>query len=244
MFKMKQITLITLTFLLNLSVKSQIAIKISPDLELVKISDNAYMHVSYSSLPEFGRASANGLVYINNKQAFIFDTPWNDSLTCELINYLKDKMKLQIVGFIPNHWHEDCMGGLNYVKSQKIRSYANVLTIEIAKNKGLPVPDQGFKDSLKLNLGEKYIFCYFPGSAHSLDNIVIWLPSEKILFPGCMCKSMDANNLGNVSDGDLSMYPKTIDRVIQKFNSARIVIPGHGPVGGPELLTHTRFLIR
>ena len=158
---MKKIVLVTLTILLNLMLKSQIPIKISPDLELIKISDNAYMHVSYSSLPDYGRISANGLVYINNKQAFLFDTPWNDSLTCKLINYLKYNMKLQILGFIPNHWHEDCIGGLNYIKSQKIKSYANELTIEIARNKGLPFPDQGFKDSLKLKLGEKNIFCYF-----------------------------------------------------------------------------------
>jgi metallo-beta-lactamase class B len=151
-------------------------------------------------------------------------------------------MKLQIAGFVPNHWHEDCIGGLNYLKSQKINSYANQLTIDIAKNKGLPVPDQGFKDSLRLSLGDKFIYCYFFGAAHSLDNIVVWIPSEEILFPGCMCKSLNSGNPGNVSDGDISEYPKTIDKVIQKFKSAKVVIPGHGPIGGPELLTHTKSL--
>lgn len=221
---------------------SQELIKISSDLELIKISEHAYVHVSYSTLPGYGRISANGLIFTNNNSAFLFDTPWTDSLTCVLISYLKDQMKLQITGFIPNHWHEDCMGGLNYLKSQNIKSYAYQLTINIAKNKGLPVPDQEFKDSLSLSLGDKIIYCYFLGAAHSLDNIVVWIPSEEILFPGCMCKSLNSGNLGNVSDGDIYEYPGTIDKVIQKFRSAKVVIPGHGPIGGPELLTHTKSL--
>lgn len=240
---MKITVLLSIFFLLNTAGGSQVPIKISANLELIKISDNAYMHVSYASLPAYGRTSANGLVYINGRQAFLFDTPWNDSLTNELLSYLRNKMKLQIAGFIPNHWHEDCMGGLACVKNQKIKSYANQLTIEIAKNKSLPVPDQGFKDSLKLNLGDKSIFCYFLGPAHSMDNIVIWLPSEKILFAGCMCKSMESKNPGNVADGDMSEYARTIDRVMKKFRYAEVVIPGHGPSGGPELLSHTKSLI-
>lgn len=228
---------------LQLSASSQQSIKISPDLELIEISKNTYLHVSYTTLPEYGRVNANGLIFINDRQAFLFDTPWSDSQTRELIDFLKKNMKLQIVGFVPNHWHEDCMGGLGYLKSQKIKSYANQLTIDIAKSKNLPVPDQGFTDSLKLNLGNKDIHCYFLGAAHSLDNIVIWIPSEETLFPGCMCKSIDSDNLGNIADGNLSEYPETIHLVIKRFSHAKVVIPGHGPTGGPELLYHTRFLV-
>jgi metallo-beta-lactamase class B len=240
---MKKATLLILLAFIQLICNSQELIRISPNLELMKISDNAYVHVSYKTLPGYGKVSANGLIFTNDKSAFLFDTPWDDSLTFVLASYLKDQMKLQINGFIPNHWHDDCMGGLSYIKSQKIRSYANQLTIAIAKEKGLPVPDRGFKDSLVLSLGDKLIYCYFMGAAHSLDNIVVWIPSERILFPGCMCKSLDTDNPGNVADGDMSEYPETINRVIRKFKSARVVIPGHGRIGGPELLTHTLSLI-
>lgn len=239
---MKKITFLIILGFIPLAGYSQEITKISPDLELIKISEHAYVHVSYSTLPKYGRISSNGLIFTNNKDAFLFDTPSTDSLTCILISYLKDQMKLHITGFVPNHWHEDCMGGLKYLKSQKIKTYANQYTIDIAKSKGLPLPDQGFRDSLRLSLGDKFVYCYFLGAAHSLDNIIVWIPSEETLFPGCMCKSMNSDNLGNISDGDISEYPKTIDKVIQKFKSAKIVIPGHGSIGGPELLTHTKSL--
>jgi metallo-beta-lactamase class B len=241
----KTITLLLfggLIHLTGLSQKVLETIKISPDLELIKISENAYVHVSYNTLPEYGRIPANGLIFINKKNALLFDTPWTDSLTMILLSYLKDHLGLNVTGFVPNHWHADCIGGLGYLKSQKIKSYANHQTIEIAKTKNLPIPDQGFKDSLTLRLGDKSIYCFYFGAAHSLDNIVIWIPSEKILFPGCMCKSLNSENLGNIADGDLSEYPKTIDKVINKFKSVKIVIPGHGQIGGFDLLLHTEDL--
>jgi len=236
---MKNFLLFVIIVLAQQAVRSQDTIKISPDLELIRISENALIHVSYSVLPGYGRVSANGLVFIDGKKAFLFDTPWNDSLTETLVTYLELEMNLTMAGFVPNHWHEDCMGGLGYIKSRNIKSFANNLTSEIAREKGLPVPDQGFTDSLILNPGRREIICYFPGAAHSMDNIVVWIPSEEILFPGCICKSIDARNLGNTADGDLHAYRGTVEWIIRKFPVAKIVIPGHGSYGGPELLTQT-----
>jgi metallo-beta-lactamase class B len=244
---MKRTLLLLSLVLMHLTGTSQIkdeSIKICKDLELIKISENAYIHVSYTVLPQYGRVSANGLIFINNHNAFIFDTPWTDSLTRVLISYLKERKGLNIRGFIPNHWHSDCMGGLGYLLSQNIESYANQKTIEIAGKEGLPLAAHGFQDSLRLFLDDKIIDCYFPGAAHSTDNIVIWIPSEKILFPGCMVKSLASTDLGNLADGDLTAYPATIDKLIEKYKTAEIVIPGHGKAGGLELLAHTRSLLQ
>lgn len=222
---------------------AQDTIKIAADLSLLRISENVYLHISLADVSGYGRVAANGIIYKNGNEAFLFDTPWNDAQMLELAAYLKDHLNLKITGFVPNHWHEDCMGGLSFLKSRGIMSYANYRTIEIAKEKGLPIPVQGFGDSLKLKLGDKSIYCYFFGAAHSMDNIVVWIPSERILFPGCMCKAMEATNLGYTADGSLVDYKATIEKVLRRFKSAKIVIPGHGAPGGPELLTHTIEII-
>jgi len=216
--------------------------RISPDLELIKISEHAWVHISWAEVNGYGRIPANGLIFVQGKEAMVFDSPWNDALTKTLFSWITDSMKLKISGFIPNHWHSDCMGGLKFIKSQKIKSYANQMTIDLAKSNNLPVPDQGFKDSLQLKLGDKLVSCYYLGAAHSLDNIVVWIPSEKILFAGCMVKSMEAKDLGNTADGDLTAYPKTIEKLGKRFPDAKIVLPGHGPFGGMELINHTKEL--
>ncbi len=218
-------------------------ISITKDVELLKISDNAYVHVSYSDIPQYGRISSNGLVFIDKGKAFLFDTPVTDSLTKDLVTWLQDSMKVEIVGFVPNHWHIDCMGGLGYLHSVGINSYANELTIQTAKSKNLPIPKQGFRDSLSLKLNDKTINCYYLGAGHTQDNIVVWIPSEQILFGGCMVKAINAKGLGNIADADLKEWPNTISKVIRKFPNARYVIPGHGQIGGVELLTHTQQLL-
>lgn len=239
---MRKVLLILFVISAQQAAYPQDTLTVSPDLYLIRLSENAFIHVSYSSVSGYGRVASNGMIFTEGRTAYLFDTPWNESLTEELVTYMEERMGLKLKGFVPNHWHEDCMGGLGYLKSRNIRSYANELTFTIAREKGLPVPDRGFRDSLTLEIGGKYIHCYFPGAAHSTDNIVVWIPSEKILFPGCIIKSIDSRNLGNTADGDLSEYPKTVEWIIRKFGDAVTVIPGHGSCGGPELLTHTLSL--
>lgn len=218
-------------------------VPITKDMELIRISDHAWVHVSWEDSPVFGRFSSNGLIYIQNGQGYLFDTPASDSLTQVLVKWVADSLHTKITGFVPNHWHRDCMGGLKYLQSIGVNSYANQTTIDIARTKGLPIPSHGFKDSLSLTFNGHPVNCYYLGAAHSMDNIVVWIPDEKILFAGCMAKEAAAKGMGNTVDGDLTAWPKTIDRVIKKFPSARIVIPGHGQIGGQEVLTHTRELL-
>ena len=239
---MKNWILSCLFCLLILTGRSQTNYKhfqVTKDIELIQLSPNAYLHISWATFSGYGRVSCNGLVLIDQKKAFLFDTPATDAMTKELVTWIQDSLQTKIVGFVPNHWHSDCMGGLGWLKSQKIMSYANQETIYIAKKEKLPMPDQGFKDSLQLHLGNKLIECYYLGPAHTQDNIVVWIPSEKILFPGCMVKCMESTNLGFTGDGDLKSYPQTLRKLLAKFPDAKIVIPGHDDFGGLELIRHT-----
>lgn len=244
---MKKLLVILSFMLLHQGLMSQPVndtIKINDDLQLIRLSPAVWMHVSFANVPGYGRVSGNGIVYVNGNEAFLFDTPWTDSLTKDLVLWLKEKMGIKIAGFVPNHWHNDCIGGLGWIKSQKIVSYANRMTVDLAKAGNLPVPDNSFSDSVNLKLGDKIIECYYPGPAHSTDNIVVWLPSERILFAGCMVKSIDAPNLGNISDGDIKAYSSTLEKVSARYSGAMIVVPGHGSPGGRELIAHTMELAK
>lgn len=222
---------------------SSTRITINNDLEIIQLTPNIYIHISFAEFQGIGRFASNWMILTNGDQAFLFDTPPTVQLTQQLVDWMAQTMKLKIVGFIPNHWHIDCMGGLSYLQSIGVKSYANQMTIDIAKAKNLPLPTNGFKDSLTLYLGKREIFCYYPGAGHSMDNIVVWIPSEKALFAGCMVKELNAKGLGNTVDGDLSAYPQTIEKVLQKFADAKIVVPGHGAHGGIELVRHTKELL-
>jgi metallo-beta-lactamase class B len=139
---MRPTVLIILLILTSCNVFSQEnprKIKVSEDIQLIRLSENAYVHVSVSTIPPYGKVASNGLIFINKDEAFLFDTPVTDGLTKTLVLWLSSNLGLKIVGFVPNHWHGDCMGGLGYLKSQKVKSYANQMTIDIARSKKLPV---------------------------------------------------------------------------------------------------------
>lgn len=237
------ILLLTLSYVCASAQPNRKTIHISDRLKLVQITDHAWVHVSVEDIAGFGQVSSNGVIYTEKGKAFLFDCPVTDSLTKVLVKAIEDSLKSTVVGFVPNHWHEDCMGGLKYLQSIGVESHANQLTIEEAKKRKLPVPAHGFTELLKLKLSGKTIECWYPGGGHTKDNIVVWLPSEKVLFAGCMAKEMKSKSPGNLSDADIGSWPSTIEKVIKKYKNVEIVIPGHGLWGGPEILTHTRELL-
>jgi len=244
--KFTNFVIIIVVLLITSTASAQISAKkitINNDLEIIQLTPNIYQHISYAEISGFGRVASNGMILINDDKAFLFDTPPTELLTQQLADWITQKLKLKLVGFIPNHWHIDCMGGLAYLQKIGIESYANQMTIDIAKKKNFPVPMHGFRDTLNLKLGKTEINCYYLGAGHSMDNIVVWIPSEKVLFAGCLVKELSAKGLGNTADGDLAAYPQTIEKVLQKFPDAKIVIPGHGSVGGIELIRHTKELL-
>ena len=218
-------------------------IKIGDDIELIQLSEKAFVHVSVSEIAGFGKVSSNGLIIINGGEALLFDTPVTNSQTETLVKWITDSLSATVSAFVPTHWHDDCLGGLEYLHTIGIKSYANQMTIDLAKANGMPVPCYGFTDSLHLYLHDKIVECHYFGGGHSADNIVVWIPSEKILFAGCMVQNIHSNGLGNLSDAKLDEWYPTIQKVMAKFSDAKIVIPGHGQIGGMELLEHTSKLL-
>jgi metallo-beta-lactamase class B len=244
---MKNVIFVLLFMLLPMSIIAEDAyrtIRVSEDIVIKKISDHSYVHVSYSDIPGYGRVASNGYIFTDGGKAVICDTPVTNELTKALVDWVTGSLHAQIIGVVPNHWHGDCMGGLGYIHSRGISTCASNRTIEIARQKGLPAPQYGFDKHLTLKVGNKQVVLRYHGPAHSSDNIVVWVPSEKVLFAGCMVKEANAKNIGNTSDADVTEWPKTIDSLIRSYPDALIVIPGHGDFGGRELLYHTKEVLQ
>ncbi|WP_452222165.1 alpha/beta hydrolase [Lacinutrix salivirga] len=70
------------------------------------------------------------------------------------------------------------------------------------------------------------------------DNIVGYVPSEKVLFGCCLVKSLNASE-GNLSDSSIEDWSKTVEKLKNEFSEIENVVPGHGKSGGTELLDYT-----
>jgi len=215
----------------------------SNDLTIIQISDNAFVHTSYLQTNTFGNVPCNGMIIRNGKEVLVFDTPTNNKSSNELIDFLKKKLNCKIKAIVPTHFHSDCLGSLASFHSEKIPSYANVNTIQLTKANNLVSPQNGFKDSLKLELGNTYALVNFPGEGHTKDNVIGYFPAENILFGGCLIKELQATK-GFLGDANVYEWSNTVEKVKQKYPDVKIVIPGHGKIGGVELLDYTIKLFK
>ncbi|GHT63323.1 hypothetical protein FACS189451_09810 [Bacteroidia bacterium] len=77
-------------------------VRISEDVELIKLSEKAYVHVSVSEIDGFGKVSSNGLILVCKDEAFLFDTPVTDSQTETLVKWIADSLNTTISSFIGN----------------------------------------------------------------------------------------------------------------------------------------------
>lgn len=244
---MKKLLFLSILLILYSSTTKQACanktIKINKDIQLVPIQDSVYIHLTFENTEKYGRFSSNGLIYIKNGKALMLDTPMDNEKTAIIAKYLKDSMKVEIHKLIIGHFHDDCLGGLEFIQKQGIESIANERTISKCKELDIPVPSKGFNKELTLNFEGEKVICNFFGAGHSPDNSTVYFPSKRILFGGCLVKSMQSGSLGNLSDAVPDEWDQTIKKLIKTYPDIETVIPGHGKYGGAELLNHTIDLV-
>ena len=218
-------------------------VTVSEDLEITRLSEYGYIHISYMTVPKWGRVACNGLIYQKENECFVVDTPPDRALSRLLISWIEKHLKADIKGIAVGHWHDDCLGGLDAFHQKNIPSYSLDLTQTDARNHGLPIPQKGFEKELKLRVGGSDVICYYPGGGHTRDNIVVWFPADKLLFGGCLVKEKRSQSKGNTKDAVLEDWAQSVLNVKKRFPEAKIIIPGHGQPGGIDLLDHTAKIV-
>ncbi len=206
-------------------------------LKIRALNDQVYLHTSYHKTESYGWVGAHGLVVIDETNAYVIDTPWSESDTAKLVQWIGDK-DLQLVGSVSTHFHDDRTAGIAYLNAQGIPTHASHLTNQLLAEVGKPLASHGFTDR-QFSWLPGGIEVYYPGAGHSKDNVVVWLPEQKLLFGGCLIRSIHSKTLGNTSDAVVSEWGATAAHVLANFAEVKTVVPGHGSIGGVELIHHT-----
>jgi len=204
-------------------------INVSDKLYLTKLNDKTYVHTCENS---------NGVIFIIDNKALIVSTPDSDIETQNLIDWVVKNQNAKIVGYVIDRWHPDAMEGLDIVRKNGIKTYSYELTRQIAIEKGLPIPEFGFDPKTEIKVGKERVICHFLGEAHTKDGIVVWIPSEQILFGGNEIRNFNGW-VGNIGDASLDKWSETAKKVKNEYGSAKVVVPGHGRHGGIELIDYT-----
>jgi glyoxylase-like metal-dependent hydrolase (beta-lactamase superfamily II) len=209
-------------------------------------------------------SSANVLaVRMTDGTVVICSSPYDTKTTRVLVRALRARFRATRLVAINTHFHADGTNGNEAYAAEGVETYASDHTVALARERGEAGRETMAKyveaadpqlaarirstalapaahtfaeaEGLTLQFGADNVRALFVGAGHSPDNIVVFFPRQRVLFGGCMVRS--ESGLGNTSDADIAHWADAADAAARL--EPVIVIPGHGEVGGPELLRAT-----
>lgn len=237
-------------------------VPIAAHLTAIEIERGAFV-ISH----EFPIAQANSMVVeMSPTDLLISDAPWTSAATRELLKWTKEKFGERKITAINTHSHMDRIAGNEVFLSHASEVYSSDLTIKYvnkskatelvtmakrveaaelkAEFKKMKIKEANnsfpLKEGKVLQFGDTKAEIFYPGHGHTKDNVVVYLPERKILFGGCFIVGLP--KLGYIKEANLKEWPKALDR-LNRFD-AKWVIPGHGHSYSPDLIEHTKYLVR
>lgn len=224
--------------------QTQVAPEAAP-VTFRELTAGVWLHTSQKEIAPWGLVPTNGLVIEDGSNAILVDTAWDDPQTAYILNWSKNTLGKPITSAVFTHAHEDKMGGVTVVRESGARTYAASDSNAFAKQRGM-TPAQFMLEFGEDGVSEQLspLVVFDPGPGHTIDNIVVGFPEKGVIFGGCLIRPGDSGSLGNVADADVDHWDRAVELVSERFPSAQLVIPSHGPPAGRELLEHTIGLVR
>ena len=213
--------------------------EVTDGLHVEELADGVWVHTSWRTLENGTRFPSNGLLVRDGLELYLVDAAWGREPTAVLLDWIDGTLGLPIGAAVFTHFHDDRMGGAADLAAREITAYAHPQTKQLASTEtGHPLPT-ALVDLAQGPISMGPLEIYYPGPGHTEDNLVVWIPSSKVLFGGCAIRPATLNGLGNTADARVDLWPRAVERVKDRYGAAQIVVPSHGPPGGPELLSHT-----
>jgi metallo-beta-lactamase class B len=242
-------------------------IALSENLSITEIEKDAFV-VTHS----FPWASNSLLVRRSNSDCILVNTLCDNQGAKLLADWIKNNFGEVNLVAINTGFHVDNIGGNEFLLSKGIAVYGSNLTAKLVTERGQAEKSrllEGFKspenkkyydayknltfvppnhifdinEGLHLKIGDEDVNVFYPGPSHTIDNVVVYFPKRKILFGGCMIKSLDSKDAGYSADADMQKWPRSVEKVLAIYKDAKIVVPGHGNYGDTGLIKHTVELL-
>lgn len=211
-------------------------------LYIRQLTDSTYIYVTFQNVNDQPYPS-NGMYIVTKAGVVMLDTPWDTNQVKPLLDSIQAKHHQEVKLCISTHSHGDRTAGLDILKRNGVKTFTSLRTDSISKLDYEKLAEFHFLNDTTFILGNLKLETFSPGPGHTKDNLVIWIPSLKILYGGCLVKSSLAYALGNVADSNIDDWIKSINILIKKYPEAVWVVPGHSKTGNFSTLQHNLDLL-
>jgi metallo-beta-lactamase class B len=212
-------------------------------LKISHLTDDFYIFTTYNEY-KGAQIPSNSMYMVTDKGVVLFDTPWDTTQFQPLLDSIEARHHKPVILCIATHFHDDKTAGLGYYRRKGIKTYTTTLTDEWSNLRGKQRAEFLITKDTAFTVGQYTFQTFYPGHGHTADNIVLWFPNQKILYGGCLIKSTEDDNLGNLADASVKDYATTIKNVMKKCPDPKFVIPGHGDWSSTKSLAHTLMLAK
>lgn len=216
------------------------------EVKAIQVAPNTYF---VQGVPEMGSKQnqnfiSNAGFVVTPKGVVVIDALGSPVLAQKLIQEIRKITKQKIVAVVLTHYHADHVYGLQEFKRLGATIYAqrdglNYLASETAKqrliasridfapwvnaNTHLVAADVWIDQSKTITVGGVEFILNRVGPAHAHEDLIVYVPSEKVLFAGDL---VFRGRIPFVGNADSRGWMSALDQ-IQKLNP-KIVVPGHG----------------
>ena len=233
-------------------------------LKPIKVAPHTYFVQGRAELgsSENQNFISNAGFVVTPKGVVVIDALGSPTLAQKLIKEISKVTKQKIIAVVVTHYHADHVYGLQEFKKIGAKIYAqgegrSYISSETAKQRliasrvdfapwvneqtKLIAADTWIDKQLKLNIGGVEFLISRVGPAHAPEDLLVYIPSEGVLFAGDL---VFRGRIPFVGNADSKGWLKALDE-FEKFNP-KVVIPGHGPqsINPIEDIRFTRDYLR
>jgi glyoxylase-like metal-dependent hydrolase (beta-lactamase superfamily II) len=183
-------------------------------------------------------SGSNSGIMVGDSAVVVIDTKMMGSSE-DLYKFTKEKAGKKPIIVINTHYHPDHVKGNKFFPGSRIYigSYEKVF---LHKNVDADNQTTDFvKDSLLIDVGNEKVHLYNLGQAHTMNDLVVYLPIHNVLFTGDLIFHRVNPVVMEESGARVSQWIRTLDVILNRWGDSKIV-PGHGKVGDKEMVLSMR----
>ncbi|HLZ61137.1 MAG TPA: MBL fold metallo-hydrolase [Ktedonosporobacter sp.] len=206
---------------------------------LEQVSDGIYAYIQ----PDGSWGLNNPAFIVGPEAVVVIDTCFTEARSKALIATIQSITSLPIRTVINTHHHGDHTWGNGFLPQATIIGHdlcrSEMIAVGLSVKMLFPTANFGevtvvpptvtFQDRLDVYAGDMKLELHFVGPAHTVSDVVVWVPERKVLFTGDVVFK-DCTPF--VLQGSITPYFDVLNR-LRSFG-AEVLVPGHGPVCGPE----------
>jgi cyclase len=228
---------------------------------LVRLSGGVYAYIAGGPSSEEGLGANAGFV-VGGESVLVVDSRYTERHARKLLEAIRSVTDLPVRYLVNTHYHPDHVWGNSVFRDEGAVILARPET-KIEMERYTPVymeyyrerrpevfemiggvepayPDSLVGDELTIGLGGKDAVLLWYGPGHTAGDLLVWVPSAKVVFTGGLVSNGYHPNLGDQGT-DCDNWLAILSR-IEELNPD-IIVPGQGFAGGPELIDRQRSYI-